>query len=63
MISVGRRVLVGAAFLVACVPANNNWPFTFLPGSVLLVQGLMVDGMLERYAELLCAWARPLVLA
>ena len=33
------------------------------PGTVLVVLSLMANGMLERNLELLCGWARPLVLA
>ena len=33
------------------------------PGTVPVVLSLMANGMLERNVELLCGWARPLVLA
>lgn len=63
VISEGPRAGPGAAFLLAYGPANNNWPLNYLLGTVPVVLGLMANGILERNLELLCAWARPLVLA
>lgn len=50
--------------LPSCLPmAQQTVTGLDWPGTVPVVLGLMANGILERNLELLCAWARPLVLA
>eukprot|EP00075_Anas_platyrhynchos_P014087 XP_027303340.1 olfactory receptor 14J1-like [Anas platyrhynchos] len=51
VISEGLRAELRVSFLVAHGPVNCNWPLTFLPGTVQLVLGLMVNGILESNLE------------
>ena len=47
----GLRAGPRVPFLVACVQADSNWFFIYLPGAVPPAVGLMADAILERNRE------------